>query len=249
MAITKTDGVTIPRQRQPRITFKSVPERVIDRIVEMIAHGELAPGMRLATEADFARQLGVSIVALREATSVLKTLGVLGSAPRRGTVVLAGAAYAQFEQLGILLALSEQSTANVVDARAIVEGRAVRLAALRATPGEAIELKEMLQRQDAVMDDSDRFPQEDEAFHRATVAAAHNPILVTVIDSMRYPLRVFRHQTATLQGQFHKAITDHARLVDAIIAGDPEAAERALLEHLEHSAADVRSRLKASTDA
>jgi DNA-binding FadR family transcriptional regulator len=210
----------------------------------MIARGELVPGTPLATEAVFARQLGVSIVSLREATSVLKTLGVLGSAPRRGTVVLEGAAYAQFEQLGILLALSEESTANVVEARAIVEGRAVRLAALRATPGEVANLREMLQHQRAALGDIDRFPVEDEAFHRATVAAAHNPILVTVIDSMRYPLRVFRHQTASLAGRFDNAIAYHTNLADAIAAGDPEAAERALLEHLEQTATDVRARLR-----
>jgi DNA-binding FadR family transcriptional regulator len=225
------------------IRSKSVPELIIDRIVEMIALGDLPPGATLPAEKVLADQLGVSIIALREATRVLKTLGVLGAAPRRGTVVLPNAAYAQFEQLGILLALGERTTANVVEARSIVEGRAVRLAALRATSDEIAEIRRILERQRMAVRDVVRFPQEDEAFHRATVAAAHNPILVTVLDGMRHPLRVLRQQTALLPGRLEKALTYHERLAEAIAQGDPDAAERALLDHLEDVATDVKTRL------
>jgi GntR family transcriptional repressor for pyruvate dehydrogenase complex len=242
--VVATDGQPrIPEERARRIRSKSVPELVIDRIVEMIALGELPPGKTLPSERDLAAQLGVSIIALREATRVLKTLGVLGSATRRGTVVLPNAAYAQFEQLGILMALSEKTAVNVVEARSIVEGRAVRLAAMRATGEEIRELRRILERQRVVVRDVVHFPLEDEAFHRATVAAAHNPILVTVLDGMRHPLRVMRQQTALLPGRLEKSLLYHARLVDAIASGDPEAAERALLDHLEDVTTDVKSRL------
>ncbi|HEY5278031.1 MAG TPA: FadR/GntR family transcriptional regulator [Coriobacteriia bacterium] len=227
-----------------RIRSKSVPELVIDRIVEMIALGELPPGKTLPSEREFAAQLGVSIVALREATRVLKMLGVFGSVPRRGTIVLPSAAYGQFEQLGILMALSEQTIVNVLEARSIVEGRAVRLAAMRATSDEVRELRRILERQRLAVGDVIRFPLEDEAFHRVAVAAAHNPILVTVLDGMRHPLRVLRQQTALLPGRLDKALVYHARLADAIAAGDPDAAERALLDHLEDVATDVKSRLE-----
>ena len=230
-------------ERARPIRSKSVPELVIDRIVELIAQGELPPGATLPSERELAAQLGVSIIALREATRVLKTLGVLGSATRRGTVVLPNAAYAQFEQLGILMALSEQTMANVVEARSILEGRAVRLAAVRATSDEIRDLRRILGRQRLAVNDVVRFPIEDEAFHRAAVAASHNPILVTVLDGMRHPLRVLRQQTALLPGRLDKALVYHTRLADAIAAGDAEAAERALLDHLEDVAADVRSRL------
>jgi GntR family transcriptional regulator, sialic acid-inducible nan operon repressor len=231
-----------PAERRP-IRSKSVPELVIDRIVEMIALGELPPGKVLPSEPVLAKELGVSIIALREATRVLKTLGVLGAAPRRGTVVLPNAAYAQFEQLGILMALGEKTTANLVEARSIVEGRAVRLAAMRATSGEISEIRRILERQRMAVGDVLRFPLEDEAFHRATVAAAHNPILVTVLDGMRHPLRVLRQQTALLPGRLEKALAYHSRLAEAIARGDPDAAERELLDHLEDVEADVRTRL------
>jgi len=170
-------------------------------------------------------------------------LGVFGSVPRRGTIVLPSAAYGQFEQLGILMALSDQTTANVVEARSIVEGRAVRLAAMRATTDEIRDLRRILERQRLAVHDVVRFSLEDEAFHRAAVVAAHNPILVTVLDSMRHPLRVLRQQTALLPMRLEKALSYHTRLADAIAARDPEAAERALLDHLEDVAIDVRSRL------
>jgi DNA-binding FadR family transcriptional regulator len=241
--VATEEPARVPQERPRRIRSKSVPELVIDRIVEMIALGELPLGATLPSERDLAAQLGVSIVALREATRVLKTLGVLGSATRRGTVVLPNAAYAQFEQLGILMALSEQTAANVIEARSIVEGRAVRLAAMRATVEEVREFRRILERQRLLVSDIVRFPIEDEAFHRATVAAAHNPILVTVLDGMRRPLRVMRQQTALLPGRLEKSLMYHVRLVDAIACGDPEAAERALLDHVEDVASDVKNRL------
>jgi DNA-binding FadR family transcriptional regulator len=222
---------------------KAVSELVIDRIVEMIATHELVPGMTLPTEHELSQQLGVSIVALREATRVLKILGVLHSVPRRGTVVLPGVEYAQFEHLGILLGLSVQATVHVVEARSIVEGRAVRLAAMRATKEELAEMRRILKRQQNLVTDVVRYPQEDEAFHRVTVVAAHNPILVTVIDAMRPQLRIVRQQTALLPRRLDKAMTYHTRLVDAIAAHDPDAAESALLDHLEDVSTDVKARL------
>ena len=242
MVLAPGSRLGLTGERSRRIRSKSVPELVIDRLVEMIALGELPPGATLPTERELAVHLGVSIIALREATRVLKTLGVLGSSPRRGTIVLPHAAYGQFEQLSILMALGERTVANVVEARCIVEGRAVRLAALRATADEIHELRRMLERQRLAVSDVARFPEEDEAFHRAVVAAAHNPILVTVLDGMRYPLRVLRQQTALLPGRLDKALVYHTRLAEAIASGDPDAAEQALLDHLEDVATDVRSR-------
>lgn len=235
-----------PGQRRRPIRSKSVPELVIDRLIEMIASGDLPRGQRLPTEHELATELGVSIVALREATRVLKTLGVLGSAPRRGTVVLPDAGYAQFEQLGILMSLSERSTANVVEARAIVEGAAVRLAAMRATTEEVFELRRILGRQRQALHDVERFPVEDEIFHRTTVAAAHNPILLTVIDGIRQPVGVLRRQTALIPGRLDKALRYHSQLVDAIEAHDSDAAERVLLAHLEDITMDVKTRVESS---
>ncbi len=240
-ALSPVDGFA---HRPFPVAGKSVSEFVIDRIVEMIAQKELAPGVVLPTEKELAQQLGVSLIALREATRVLKILGVLRSVPRRGTIVLPQAEYAQFEQLGILLGLSAENTGNVMEARSIVEGRAVRLAAQRATPEEIAEMRRLLNRQERHVHDVVGYPQEDEAFHRATVIAAHNPILVTVLDAMRRPLRVVRQQTALLPHRLEKAMTYHTRLVDAIAARDPDAAEHALLDHLEDVSADVKTKLQ-----
>jgi DNA-binding FadR family transcriptional regulator len=244
MNVVNSDPLSVSDDRGFSSRKKAVSELVMDRIVEMIAAGELVPGMVLPTERELAQQLGVSIVALREATRVLKILGVLHSVPRRGTVVLPGVEYAQFEHLGILLGLSVQATAHVVEARSIVEGHAVRLAAMRATKEELAEMRRILKRQQNLITDVVRYPQEDEAFHRVTVVAAHNPILVTVIDAIRPQLRIVRQQTALLPLRLGKAMTYHTRLVDAIAAHDPDAAEAALLDHLEDVSTDVKARLE-----
>ena len=56
-------------------------------IVEKIASGELAPGVRLPTESDLMRQYGVSRITVQHALNELKTQGVLVRRPRSGTFV------------------------------------------------------------------------------------------------------------------------------------------------------------------
>ena len=222
---------------------RSVVEFVIDGIVEMIGQRELVPGTSLPTEQELTQQFEVSVVALRESTRVLKILDVLPSVPRRGTVVLQEAECTEFEQLGILLGFDFRTTANGVEARSIVDGHAVRLAAMRATKDEITDMRRILKRQRDLVSDIWRYQKEDDALHRVTVLVAHDPILVTVLDAMRPSLGVVHQQTALLPGRRKKAMAYPTRLVRAIAAHDLDGAEPALLDHVEAVATEVITRL------
>jgi DNA-binding FadR family transcriptional regulator len=222
-----------------RITSHSLPKLVTERLIDLIAGGQLPPGSTLPPERELCETLGVSRIALREATQVLKALGVLDSSPGRGTVVVKSAPYAAFEQLSLLLGLSTDAMLHVLEARRILEAAAIRLAAERATEAHLTELRAILKRQADALDDRKRFSEEDMAFHRTIISAAQNPILLQMLDGVARPLWSVRLRTAEIPGRLQKALGYHTRLVRALSKHDADAAERILLQHLDDIAADV----------
>ena len=66
-----------------------VPQTIVWRIQEMIASGEIKPGDRLPSQRELSLQFNISRASLREALSVLETLGSIRIDPGRGAVVCA----------------------------------------------------------------------------------------------------------------------------------------------------------------
>lgn len=122
--------------------------------------------------------------------------------------------------------------------------QAARLAATRRTEADIAELAERLrQRQHARARARDaRFIELDLAFHRAVVTAAHNALLAEMFDSFVAVLREALLAVAS-DPELDNARTDpaHARLAAAIEAGDVAAAEQAAHDHVDPTAAALRS--------
>ncbi|HEY1174649.1 MAG TPA: GntR family transcriptional regulator, partial [Phytomonospora sp.] len=139
---------------------------VYQRVVDLIATGELEPGQAV-TEAELSRSLGVSRTPVREALLRLEAEGVLESAPARGFSLrpLSPAEAAElYPILGALERLAvSTSPSGVVD-----------VAALRALDDELLAATEPVQRWRL-----------DTAFHDAIVAACPNASLRAMIHALR----------------------------------------------------------------
>jgi DNA-binding FadR family transcriptional regulator len=114
---------------------------------------------------------------------------------------------------------------DLVEVRAAVEAAAARLAAVRRTGEDLRRLGTVLRRRERAWSSGNRdaFVDEDAAFHRAVVAAAHNAVLVELYADLGL---VIQHSLRDhLQGELHaQRYVDHAPLVDAIRARDADAA-------------------------
>jgi DNA-binding GntR family transcriptional regulator len=100
---------------------------------------------------------------------------------------------------------------------------------LDGAPEAAIARQEEL----AARGDAPGFVEADRAFHRVFVAAAGNPILLALHDSLRD--RQARMGLAALARGTHRTeqiLLEHRALVDAVAARDEEAAHRLVGEHL-----------------
>lgn len=221
------------------IASDSLPKLVIDRLIEMMMSGELPQGAKLPTEKELSESLGVSRIALREATQVLKVLGVLESSPRRGTTVVRSAPYAAIQQVSLLVGLHGEALLHLVEARRVLESAAARLAAQRATEDELRTMERCIERQAEALDDPIRFSEQDMLLHRTMVAASRNPVLLRMMDGVARSLWASRKRTAEIPGRLEKALAFHRRLLTALRSRDPDAAERVLRAHLDDLSADI----------
>jgi DNA-binding FadR family transcriptional regulator len=229
----------VPPVSTAPIAADSLPKLVMERLIDMIASGELGHGARLPTERQLCETLGVSRIALREATQVLKMLGVLDSSPGRGTIVSASAPYAAIQLMSLLVGTSRDALLHLIEARRVIEAAAARLAAQRADDAELDTMEACLERQHAALGDPVRFSEEDMVLHRTMVAAGHNPVLLQMLDAVARSLWSARLQTGTIPGRLEKAYGFHSRLLAALRQHRPALAERVLLEHLDDLAADI----------
>lgn len=211
----------------------SLVDQVIAQLHELIESGEWAVGARIPTEAELADKFGIGRNTIREATRALGYAGMLESRQGDGTYVRA------CSDLGAVL-LRRLQRSNLVEAlevRNSLERDAARLAATRHTQDDlaAIQAAHRQQEDDLVSGDQTTLVEADIAFHRSIVQAAHNSVLSDLYGHITDALRASIAEAISPKAGAGVRIEEHAAIVEAIAAGDAEAAEHAAVLHLAHS--------------
>jgi DNA-binding FadR family transcriptional regulator len=116
----------------------------------------------------------------------------------------------------------------------VVEAGNARLAAVRISESEVAALSDLVVSLASCIDEPDRFSELDIALHEAVCAAANNFLLSQFMNIVGTLGKVSRERTGGLRQVREAALRDHRRILDALQAHDPDAAERAMLEHLDH---------------
>jgi DNA-binding FadR family transcriptional regulator len=222
----------------------SLASRVAERLLSKIRDDDLAPGTRLPSEQAMAQHFGVSRTVIREAIAILKTDGLLETRKGSGAFVC-NPDVAQTLGGGRLTDESLQALLNLIEVRRGVESETAALAAVRRSPGQLAEIEYSLRRiADAVASGADGV-EEDARFHRTIAAATGNPYWVRFIEMFAQPIRsavkVTRANEARRGDFTSQVMAEHAKIVAAIAAGDPDAARAAAAEHMEHAAQRLRS--------
>jgi len=100
---------------------KKLADYVIEEIKEMLRNGVYKEGDKLPNQLEFARDLGVSRLSLREAPATLSSIGVVEQRPRTGTVILSGNPDLWMESLKAPMLSEQKATRELLAARKIVE--------------------------------------------------------------------------------------------------------------------------------
>lgn len=195
-------------------------DQVIEQLREQITTGSWPIGSRIPTEAELAQLTGTSRNTVREAVQSLVHAGLLERRQGSGTYVLAASELAG----AVSRRVAGAHRHHVLEVRRTLEVGAARLAAQRRTADDVDRMRELiaLRNTAAVEGDLAGSAAHDVALHRAIGQAAHNPVLTELYEHFLDAV----HDSvlhATLSGQAQDPC-EHVALIEAIAAGDAEAA-------------------------
>jgi DNA-binding GntR family transcriptional regulator len=184
----------------------------------MIITGALAPGERL-NERELCERLGVSRTPVREAIKTLTQEALLRALPNRSPVVAP---------------LDPGETAALIDVVSTIEALAGELAATRISDAEVAELGilhyTMLRHHS--LDELPGYFEANRAFHRRIVECSANPVLLWVWDQLALRVDRARYASNLWPVRWKKAMAEHAGILAALTARDPQAVSSAMREHV-----------------
>jgi DNA-binding GntR family transcriptional regulator len=203
----------IPRVARP------VPlrESVYDTLLDLIVKRTLRPGAHLV-ESELAGRLGVSRQPVREALQRLNTEGWVELRPGHGAYVHVP---------------TEDEADQLLAVRSLLETEAARLAAGHATEEGITHLRKLRQRGvDALdADDVDAMVAANAELHAAITELSGNAPLAELTRQVDRRVRWYYAPVARHRGR--RSWNEHARIIDAIAAGEPDKAAALMSEHTE----------------
>ncbi len=220
---------------QTPLTRTKLSLQIFDAMMAHIVDNDLQPGSALPSTAALCEQFATSRPVVREALSALEAVGIVEVRNGRNAVVkeLDGHLIKLF--LSRVLHNNQRPLTDMMDVRIPLEIQAARLAAGRAGSDDFRILDELLARMDAALPDTVGYPVLDIAFHMAIARATGNGALEWFSEALRNELT-----TAMVGVRRFREVNDlvgdeqiqHRRIVAAIRAGDADAAEEAMREHM-----------------
>jgi DNA-binding FadR family transcriptional regulator len=208
-------------------------EAVAHELLVLILGGHFSVGDRLPSERQLATRFGVSRPTVREALGALESRGIVITRMGSGTFV------ADREGLDAVPAVpSDDSPAEFMETRLVLEVAVVRLAAKRAPLNPdgleevriSVEALERTANPEILPDELDR------DFHRAVTGMTGNEYLVALLEPMWETIRQALYTTLRRRSWSpeltERTATEHRAVYEALRVGDPELAAFAMERHL-----------------
>lgn len=225
-----------------RARRREKPQQIADELRSSIVAGELVEGDSLGHEPDLVERFGVSRPSLREALRILEAEGLITvvRGVRGGVVVHEPNERLTARTAALVLAARNVSLADVYEARSMLEPVAARrIGELRNRTAAVGELRRLVERQQASIDDPDAFGRANAAFHQRLVSLAGNQTFSIVAEMLneivaRAVTAVSRQGDAQgSQSTRRRGLRSQQRLLELLEAGDGAAAEAHWRAHME----------------
>jgi len=205
-------------------------EQAVTLVRDAILSFRLEPGQRLV-ERELVEQLGISRATVREVLRQLATEGLVTVVPQRGAVVTA---------------LSAEDAADLYEMRASLEALAVQRFVQRATPEQVAELRAAVTEIEETAGAAD--PQHQLAakdrFYAVLFTGSGSEPLQQTLAGLQARVRLLRATSLSEPGRPAEAAAELRAVVDAVEAGDADAAAAACARHIHNAARTAIARLR-----
>lgn len=184
---------------------------------QAILEGRLEPGQKLVA-LQIAEEMGVSRMPVREALKRLEAEGFVFSSPHKEAVVAD---------------LSPEDIERIYEIRRVLEAFAIRKACLNITENQIKELERIVEEAEVLMKrgEDGLFQEKNDEFHFALFEAADNDKLAQILTNLWEQCKYYRALGTVLKGKPEVSLAEHRGIIKAIRDGDPDTAERILMEH------------------
>lgn len=225
-----------PHAALPKPRLPKASAFLADRLREGILAGTYATGAPLPNERDLAEICGLSRTSVREALRMLEVEGWIATKSGRsgGSVPQLPGPDALARWISLFIRSQRIRFGTLLEVREAIEPPLARLAALHRTEGDIAHLESTHAALIAALPDRPAWSPANNEFHSAIVRASHNPMLIAFWQAS-FPLRLAAagidepHSPPDMRQAVLEA---HRRILDAIRAGDGEAAERRMSRHI-----------------
>jgi DNA-binding FadR family transcriptional regulator len=213
--------------------------KTAEAIHGMIRARNLRPGEQLPAQRDLAAELGVSRPSLREALSMLETLGVISVEAGRGVFVAreeGRVAAPESWRFGAQYSLRE-----VFEIRRAIEGGAAELAVMQMTAQDLEEIEAMCREITAAAAERNVLlvAENDARFHDFLFARCGNRLFQAIYAQMGRLMTESQQVPMLARERLIDTALEHRRVVDACHARNPESTRSAMERHISGAAARV----------
>lgn len=210
--------------------------QVYKQLRDKIRFGTYAIGQRLPSENELSEEHGVSRPVVRAALAKLRDSGLIVSRQGAGSFVNDGP---DTHQNGFTALSSIADISQYFQFRRLIEARTAELAARNADARGIGRLRGVLDEIELRLNRGEDAVTTDFAFHTTLAELSDSRFLIETVEMLR-PHWVFvgnflRSLGASGDRTGRRMNNEHKAIVEAIAANDPEAAQAAMLAHIEGS--------------
>jgi phosphonate utilization transcriptional regulator len=230
----------VPHPTIALLQSSSLASVVQQEIERAILQGEHEPGSKLI-EATLAQKMGVSRGPIREAFRMLEEAGLVRTEKNRGVFV---------RDIPI------DEAVEIFDLRAAMDELVGRKLAKDITPAQLKEIKGLVDAMEKAVkaQDARHYHLLNLKFHDRLVEMAGNGKLTAIYRKLIKELSLFRRLNLADGWLLPISANEHRQIIKAIAGGDPEAAGRAMFDHVMDSKErtienDLRRRERAQANA
>lgn len=212
-------------------------ERIKDKLIHLIAKGELKPGEQLDSVEQLAKHYSVSRSAIREALSALQAIGLVEIKHGQGTYVKKTDLSSITHPISAPTLLNQEEMIHFFEVRRIIESGTASAAAARRTDANLTKMKLALKEMEQSGKQSDLGEKADVHFHLAIAEATQNHMLVQLMNSisdtlsstMKASRQIWFFTEETTLEQLYQ---EHLAIYQAILDQNPPLAQELMLSHL-----------------
>lgn len=212
----------------------SLVDKVEANLVELLQNRKLKVGDVIPKEVELVELLGVSRTVIREAIARLRTMGLIESKKKKGSVITSPDIVGIMSKSMNPYILDEDTLREIFELRLVLEIGMADLIFQKITQKDIDELKEIV-KNEPTSSESHLFNIEHEInFHGKLYEITGNKTLKS-FQKMLLPIFDYVHNSGLLKKDLpHRKFVSHKGLVDILENGSPELFRNGMRNHLEN---------------